>query len=194
MSLDPATDFLIRKDKAALKRRLGKRETTISVIQARVDGRVGLLAATNERLLFVRKATFGSRAMHVRRDHVAGITLMGGRHTVVRVALRDGHKWSFETLHRGAGEHWLEQVQPRPKLSTQQSKQVRKDGPMEFKAKPATASTPTKPSTKMKDGYNPLDSNPTSRMERLERLKAKGQIGEAEYRWQKDALQRNDQT
>lgn len=181
--MDPATEFLVRKDRKALNKRLKKEKARI-VVQARLHGQMGLLAATPKRILFVHKKRLGHGQVEVTKGDMKSLNLRVGRTAVVHIGTKAGRQLEFEMMQKQAGEAFCETIRPTPPMKSGQSVQVRKGGPMQFVPKQA------KPHPRQQGTHDPLASSKQQKLERLERLKAKGLIGADEYRWQKDALER----
>lgn len=189
--MDPATAFLARKDKKALDRRLKKNERARIVVQARHNGRTGLLAATSARVLFVYKRGWRHRHVEVAGNDVGRLAERKTGHGEVRMTCKDGRELAFTMLQRGTAEAFCETLRPTPPVKTGQSIQTRKGGPMQFI--PKQSSRPAGPSAQAKPhprgvAHDPLSASQQQKLARLEELYKKGRIGKAEYEWQKDAL------
>ena len=186
--MDPATAFLVRKDKKALDKRLKKGETTRIVVQARHHDHVGLLAATGRRVLFVYKQGLRHRHLEVLGTDVGRLTERKVGHGEVRMQCKDGRDLTFTMLQRGSASAFCETLRPTPPVRTGSSVQTRKGGPMVFTPKAKAApSAQTKPHPRGR-AHDPLAASKQQKLARLEELHKKGRIGKAEYEWQKDAL------
>jgi len=189
MSLDAASEFLIRRDKKVLQKRF-KGEPTLSVVQARLEDRIGLLGASSKRLVFVAKKRFGYQKLEVGKAEVAALEEQKGRVGAVVLRTKDGRTLRFEMLQNGAERAFIEKT-TKGSIQTGSSRQTRAGGPMEFKpkARPVTFSQTKAPAAR-REVHDPLTASRQQKLDRLERLHQKGRITEAEYRWQKDALER----
>lgn len=186
MTLDPATEFLVRKDRRFLEKRLGRKEKVLSVVQARHDDHIGLLAGTPQRLLWVGKVGWRRRATSLERKDIAKITEEKSRYGAVVVHRKVGGNVRFDMLQAGAARVFVDKAAP-GRMRTAKSGQVREGGPMEFKAKAKPAPRPFKQAAT--PTHDPLTATQAQKLARLERLKAKGMVTQAEYQWQKDALE-----
>ena len=185
MSLDAATHYLTRKDRKLLRRRLKDEEAKV-IVQASHGDHIGLFAVTAKRILFVHKKRIGAvQRMTARRD-IAKLTQHGDGHGGFTFHVGKA-QWRFTCLQRGAKDAVLDVLQPQRLAKTGSSKQVRSGGPMVFTPKPKPTG---KAHPRQGSGHDPLTASKQDKLARLERLKAGGRITDAEYRWQKDALER----
>lgn len=188
--------FLSRRDRQALRRQYRRGETPVRVVQAEQDGRVGLLAVTDRRVLWVSRGALRTRVEAVARDQVAHITKRTERYGAIVLKTKAGRRFEWWFLDRGARDATLEALQfqdPAPSRAG--------SGPVTFQAtRPKATAAPTataptqgssrtpasRPSTRDGSSYLPTDT--AERRSRLRRQLEMGILTKREYEWQIDSL------
>lgn len=201
------TPFLSRRDRDALRRQYRRGERPLRVVQAELDGRVGLLAATDRRVLWVSRGALRTRVEAVARDQVQSVTRRTEHFGSVVLKTRAGRRFEWWLLEPGACDAVLESLQaPRP-ASTRPTKG--KEEPVRFQA----ATPPTRPAPRARmpapapatpadsasrewpasrptarDGSSYLPTDTAERRARLQRQLDRGIITRREYEWQVESL------
>ncbi len=192
-------DFLSRRDRTALRNQYRKGETPQRIVQADFDGRMGLLAVTDRRVLFVSKGALRTFVKETARDQLERVTQRTERYGSLVLKTKTGRRMEFWMQERGAAKAIAEALRPAanaPPVEFKTTSPARSPAPAPATTTPASHSEPratqshpaptAQPSTV--DGSSYLASNTAERRARLERQLAIGAITEAEYQWQLDSL------
>ncbi len=188
-------EFLSRRDRDALRAQYRKGEKAVRIVQADLDGRVGLLAVTDRRVLFVSRRVIRTFLREVNRDEIERVTQRTERYGSLVLKTKTGRRLEFWMIERGAAQAIAEALRPAGGVHA-------KAAPVEFKTaapakSPPPTSAPTPPATARPapasapstlDGSSYLPNNTAERRARLERQLAIGAITKAEYQWQLDSL------